>query len=225
MKQKEFEIMNSTIFVKRNKFRYNKIGDDMKSIAKERHSIYEIQKSKFITTLFRIDSLEDVKQYLKEVKEEYPDATHHCYAYILDGKERCSDDGEPSGTAGIPILNVLKQQNLDHILCVVTRYFGGIKLGASGLVRAYSKSVSEALENCLIVALDPGYEMTITFPYSVIKNVDFLLKNYEIQSKDFQKDVTYQFSISKKEYPILLEKLGHYIKANTILNDIWVQKK
>ena len=82
MKQKEFEIMNSTIFVKRNKFRYNKIGENMLSIEKSEQSIYEIQRSKFITTLYRIDSLEEIETNLQAIKEKYRDANHHCYAYI-----------------------------------------------------------------------------------------------------------------------------------------------
>ncbi len=224
MKQKEFEIMNSTIFVKRNKFRYNKIGENMLSIEKSEQSIYEIQRSKFITTLYRIDSLEEIETNLQAIKEKYRDANHHCYAYILEEKKKCSDDGEPSGTAGMPILNVLEQHHLDHILCIVTRYFGGIKLGAGGLVRAYSKSATIAIENATIISLEHGYEMKITFPYSYLKTIDFLLKNYWIKNKNFQDEVTYQFEITKQDYLILSQEWKNDITNEIIIKETWVPK-
>ena len=138
--------MKSTIFVKRNKFRYNKIGENMLSIEKSEYSIYEIQKSKFITTLYRIDSLEEIETNLQAIKEKYNDANHHCYAYIINDQKKASDDGEPSKTAGLPILNVLEGRNLDECACIVTRYFGGIKLGAGGLTRAYREACKKAID-------------------------------------------------------------------------------
>ena len=99
----------------------------------------EIKKSKFISKLYRVNNIEDVNNILSSLRKEYSDATHHCYAYIINNSKKSSDDGEPGGTAGIPILQVLDKNNLNYVLCVVIRYFGGIKLGAGGLVRAYSK--------------------------------------------------------------------------------------
>ena len=108
----------------------------MKSIQKEITSEIIINKSRFITILTNINDIDKVKEKLEEIKKKYKDATHYCYAYIINNHEKCSDNGEPSGTAGMPILNVLKQNDLTNILCVVIRYFGGIKLGAGGLIRA-----------------------------------------------------------------------------------------
>ena len=117
----------------------------MKSIKEEVINEIIINKSKFITVLTNINDINKIKEKLEDIKKTYKDATHYCYAYIINNHEKCSDNGEPSGTAGMPILNVLKQNNLTNILCVVIRYFGGIKLGAGGLIRAYSTSASEAL--------------------------------------------------------------------------------
>ena len=93
-----------------------------------------------------VDNIEDINNILNNIKNEYKDATHYCYAYIIDNTKRFNDDGEPGGTAGMPILNVIEQNNLNHVLIVVVRYFGGIKLGAGGLVRAYSKISYECIK-------------------------------------------------------------------------------
>ena len=94
-------------------------------------NIIIINKSKFITNLFFVNNLDEVDYYLTSIKSKYSDATHHCYAYIINNSKRFSDDNEPSGTAGKPILDCLEKNNLNYVLCIVTRYFGGIKLGAS----------------------------------------------------------------------------------------------
>lgn len=113
------------------------------------------KKSKFIANIFKIETKEDAEKLIRETKKKYYDARHNCFAYrvIEDEKviERASDDGEPSGTAGMPILNILIKNELCNILIVVTRYFGGILLGTGGLVRAYSTSTLKAIENSKIV--------------------------------------------------------------------------
>lgn len=118
----------------------------MFTIVKDvRHEIV-IEKSRFICTLKKVADEEEAQDFIKAVKKEYWDATHNCSAYIIDDKaQRSSDDGEPSGTAGIPMLEVLRKNKLTNTAAVVTRYFGGIKLGAGGLVRAYTNSVAEAV--------------------------------------------------------------------------------
>ena len=102
-----------------------------------------INKSRFIAYKFNLTDLEQVKQHINDLKKEHKKARHVCFAYVFKGEvvsEKCSDDGEPGGTAGYPILNVIKKKNLTNVLVAVVRYFGGIKLGAGGLVRAYSKT-------------------------------------------------------------------------------------
>lgn len=171
----------------------------MNTIKKEITNEIIINKSKFITILTNISSKEEIITKINNIKKEYKDATHYCYAYIIDNQEKCSDDKEPSGTAGLPILNVLKQNNLTNILCVVIRYFGGIKLGAGGLIRAYSSSVSEALNKTQITPLTKGYNIIIEFPYENLKQINYLLKDYKIY-KDFGNKITYSFNIEEKKY-------------------------
>ena len=171
----------------------------MKSIKEEVINEIIINKSKFITVLTNINDINKIKEKLEDIKKTYKDATHYCYAYIINNHEKCSDNGEPSGTAGMPILNVLKQNNLTNILCVIIRYFGGIKLGAGGLIRAYSTSASEALNKASITNLVNGYNITIEFPYDNLKQIDYLLKNIDIK-KTYETSIKYTFNIEKEKF-------------------------
>lgn len=179
----------------------------MKSIKEKSISELEIQKSKFITVLYPIHNIEEVKEALLEAKKEFPNATHYCYAYILDQNERCSDDGEPSKTAGMPMLNVLKMQDYQHVLVIVVRYFGGIKLGAGGLVRAYTKAVTTALENIIPVSLIPGNRYEISFSYEQLKDIDHLLKNVLIKEKNFGEAIRYQIDLPIESSESILQSL------------------
>ena len=150
-----------------------------------------INKSKFITNIFSVDTEEEINKHLNDIKNKYKDATHHCYAYIIDNIKRFNDDNEPNGTAGKPILDSLEKNNLNHVLCIVTRYFGGIKLGAGGLLRAYSNSCSEAIKNTDKLELVDGYEVIISFNYNKVNEIDALLSNYQIKKKIFNDIITY----------------------------------
>lgn len=183
----------------------------MKSIQKEITSEIIINKSRFITILTNINDIDKVKEKLEEIKKQYKDATHYCYAYIINNHERCSDNGEPSGTAGMPILNVLKQNDLTNILCVVIRYFGGIKLGAGGLIRAYSTSASVALNKATITNLVNGYNITIEFSYNNLKQIDYLLKNIDIK-KDYQTNIIYTFNITEEKLKQIESELNKLSK-------------
>lgn len=178
----------------------------MYSIDKNITTEYIINKSKFIVNLFYIENSINIEKNLNKVKEEYKDATHYCYAYIVNGAMKMSDDGEPSGTAGLPILNVLKKNNLNNILCVVVRYFGGIKLGSGGLVRAYSNCVSETLKNNIVKYIE-GYKAKIVFDYSEVNNINFILKDCKITYKEFNDTILYEFLITKKLYETIKNEL------------------
>src|SRR5699024_3018119 len=117
----------------------------MKSILKKDINEITIKNSKFIGVIIPIESKEDIKERLSELKTEYKNATHYCYAFKLINDKGFSDDGEPNKTAGIPILNVIEGENLINVLVVVIRYFGGIKLGPGGLIRAYSNTCKEVI--------------------------------------------------------------------------------
>lgn len=184
------------------------------------NNINIINKSKFITDIFFVNNIDDVDKYLKEIKNKYKDATHYCYAYIIDNLKRFSDDNEPNGTAGKPILDCLEKNNLNHILCVVTRYFGGIKLGASGLLRAYSNSVSNTINESIKYELINGYEVEITFDYTKTNEINNILTNYEIKNKIFDSNVSYTVLIDKD----ILDKLKNICDVK-IKKEIIIKKQ
>jgi uncharacterized YigZ family protein len=142
------------------------------------------KKSKFIANLFPVESVEEAEDLIKEIKKKYHDARHNCMAYriIEDSQvvEKSSDDGEPSGTAGAPMLNILQKNNLANVVIIVTRYFGGILLGTGGLVRAYSDSLLKAIEESDKVEKCQGIEMLVTIEYSDFENFKYYCKNNEI---------------------------------------------
>ncbi len=187
-------------------FLYNVFGEVMRTVKEEVVNEIIINKSRFITIIMPLFDKSLVKNNIDEIKIKYKDATHYCFGYIIGSFEKAFDDGEPSGTAGMPILNVLKTNNLTDVLCVVVRYFGGIKLGAGGLVRAYSSSASEALSKCDFGTIINGYEVSIKFDYSESKNIDFILNGIKV-SKDFGEKVIYTFDIYDEA---ILETLKNY---------------
>lgn len=142
------------------------------------------KKSKFIANLFYVESQEQINESLNIVKKKYHDAKHNCIAYRIfeDNQviERFSDDGEPSGTAGSPMLKILQKNDLGNILIVVTRYFGGVLLGTGGLVRAYSESLILAIEKAEIIKKCLGEEVLITVSYAEFENFKYYCKNNNI---------------------------------------------
>ena len=175
----------------------------MKTISKKITNELIIKNSKFITIIYPITSIENIQGLIDETKLVYPKATHYCYAYIIDDIKRSSDDKEPSGTAGIPMLNVLEKESYTNIIVITVRYFGGIKLGAGGLVRAYSKSVKEALNIATTIDLELGYRVQITASYSKQKELEYLLKNALIIKKEYQEKIEYEVLISKDSIQLL----------------------
>lgn len=159
----------------------------MKTIKSEANCEVIEKKSKFIASIFRVDTIEEAEEKIKETRKKYHDARHNCYAYIVEDYEKCSDDGEPSKTAGAPMLDIIKKKELKNVLIIVTRYFGGILLGTGGLVRAYS----EATQNVIELAGETN----------IIKGIRYTIKI----SYDNQKDVIYEcnklgINIVKSEY-------------------------
>lgn len=148
----------------------------------------EIKKSRFLTYLIPIESEADFQEELAAIRKEHFKATHHCQAFILGDDsmiQRMSDDGEPAGTAGVPMLEVLKQENLTYVMAVVVRYFGGVKLGSGGLIRAYSNAVSEALKEA-----------------TIIKNINQMMVNVELRYDQMD---SFTYYMSQTELPITLK--------------------
>lgn len=130
-----------------------------------------ILKSVFIGSGMEINNHQQGMDFLGKIKEKYPDANHYCWAYIIDGNKVCDDNGEPCGTAGSPILNVLKRNDLNNAMIIVTRYFGGKKLGVSGLIAAYRKVAENLVENSAIIERRPGYIFNITCDYNYANRI------------------------------------------------------
>lgn len=171
-----------------------------------------INKSRFITYIYKVENENQVNYILNELKKEYKDATHYCYSYIIGNIKRFNDDGEPSHTAGMPILNVLENKRLNNVLAVVIRYFGGIKLGAGGLVRAYTNSISDAIKDDNIIPIIKEYKKRIEFDYKYINKVNYILKDYKITYKEFDENVIYEFIYEENKYP---EEVDKYIIKNS----------
>ncbi|MBQ9141379.1 MAG: YigZ family protein [Lachnospiraceae bacterium] len=158
------------------------------------------KKSRFIATVRKVETEEEAVAFIEEMKKKYWDARHNCSAFVIGSRAeltRCSDDGEPSGTAGRPMLEVLLGEGIRNIAVVVTRYFGGVLLGTGGLVRAYTQAVKAGLENCCIGAMVHGYEILLNTDYNSIGKVLYLLGQEKIEpvDSDYGVDVTLQIRI------------------------------
>ena len=146
------------------------------TIAKDIRTELVISKSRFICSLKKVKTEEEAQEFIKAVKKEFWDATHNCSAYVIDEQhQRSSDDGEPSGTAGRPMLDVLTGEGLTGCMAVVTRYFGGTLLGTGGLVRAYGGAVREGLKNCVLVTCIEGVRLVISSDYTDLGKIQYIL--------------------------------------------------
>lgn len=188
---------------------------------KEKTSI--IKKSKFISQVYFVNDVKEANNIINEIKNKYNDATHVCYGYIIDNNIKYSDDLEPNNTAGMPIYNALYKNNLNHILAIVIRYFGGIKLGAGGLTRAYSNSVLEVIKDN-IVELVKGYTVKITLDYNYIKDIEYILKNIDIIDKKYDNFISITFNIQDDYLELIKNKLNNYIIKFNIIKETYIRK-
>ena len=159
-----------------------------------------IEKSKFICYMKHIKTETEFKDYLSSIKKKHYDASHVCSGFISNNIKRSNDDGEPSGTAGAPILNVLEKNSLNEMCAIVVRYFGGIKLGAGGLIRAYSNAVSQCLTAGILVenVSYPKYE--ITLPYDIANKLEHFIKNHTILLETkYDENITFVFALDDKD--------------------------
>ena len=180
---------------------------------------YEINKSKFIATVKQIEDEESAREFLMTVKKKYYDATHNCSAWIIgvDGnKQKSNDDGEPSGTAGNPILETIKKNELVNVIVIVTRYFGGIKLGAGGLIRAYSHCASLGLNSSKIVTMTPVQKLKITIEYNFLASAENWIRNNNLRLEkiDYAEDVTLNLLLLPEEIEKRLNEITDLTSAN-----------
>ena len=171
------------------------------------------KKSKFIANLIHVESIEEAESKIKEIKKKYHDARHNCVAYrISEGGqivEKSSDDGEPSGTAGGPMLNILQKNNLCNLVVIVTRYFGGILLGTGGLVRAYSEATQQAIEKSTKIIKARGVEIEVGLDYSNLEIFKYYCKNNDINIKsiNYSDNITLKMEMEKNRKNIFLEDI------------------
>ena len=176
--------------------------DTYKTIAKPAEGSYSEKRSKFLAYAFPVQNEQEVKQRLAEIQKKHWDARHHCYAYILGPNKdayRLNDTGEPSGTAGRPIYGQLLSKDLTNTLVIVVRYFGGIKLGVSGLQNAYKVAAREALEAAVIEERTVQETYRVTFEYVKMNDIMQILKDPEVQVLDRQSYMQCIYTISVRQ--------------------------
>lgn len=191
------------------KYAIMKTVKDMYKIKNDVTNTIIIDKSKFITTIFRVETVEQINEILALTRKKYYDATHNCYAYIInDGNnQKCSDDGEPAKTAGSPMLDALKKNDLTDCLAITTRYFGGIKLGAGGLIRAYSSSVSEAIKTAKLVETKSLAIYDVTIDYSTYNRLSDFLAKLMIKDTLFASDITLSIALFSEDVENFLTQI------------------
>ena len=188
------------------------MDDTYKTLSSPSESIYTEKRSKFIALVFPVSTLEEVQTLLKSCQNQYHDARHVCYAYMLGAERkdyRANDNGEPSGTAGKPILGQINSKGLTNILIVVVRYFGGIKLGTSGLIVAYRTAAAQAIEAGTIVEKTVDEEFSFQFEYPKLNSVMHVVKEMsaEIVNQHFDMECTMTLRIRKSLMPELVQAL------------------
>ena len=187
------------------------LSEQYTTVRQEAHVEFEEKRSLFIGHALHVETEEEAQAFIKQIKKKYSDATHNCFAYLLgDGSvARYSDDGEPQGTAGMPMLETIRKSGVCDVCVVSTRYFGGILLGAGGLVRAYSHSTAIALEGAQIVTYLPYTEYELRCGYSEYQKYSNILSSAcaVIDSTDFAADVCVRFAIKRDDAQKLLKKI------------------
>lgn len=182
------------------------------------------KKSRFIATVLPIDTEEEALQYIEKIKKKYWDARHNCFAFVIGSNneiQRFSDDGEPQGTAGKPILETLLNENLHNTLIVVTRYFGGTLLGTGGLVRAYGQSSKEGIRNSVIQKVCEGISFKLTVDYNSIGKIKYIMGQMEITDaqEEYGQNVVLSILMKKDEYNEFNTKVTDATGGKAVFDD------
>lgn len=190
----------------------NEIKDTYKTLGSSGESLFKDRGSKFFGYVFPVHHEEEFKEKLEEIKSEHHQARHHCYAYRLDPDElryRANDDGEPSHSAGTPILHALQSSELIDVGAIVVRYFGGTKLGVSGLINAYRSAAEEAIQTAKIITKELEYSGRIKTDYSHLSQVIYLMEQYEttIVKRKMEYDCEFDFRIRRSKYKEFKDKV------------------
>ena len=195
---------------------------EYKSVVGESFSEKTIEKSRFLTYVAHTEGEDEAKAYLAKVRGEHPLATHVCFGYIADkigNEQRFSDDGEPQGTAGLPILNVIKAQKLFETTVAVVRYFGGIKLGAGGLTRAYAGSAAEGCDSAQKRTYTTGVELTLEVDYGEVNAVMRLLEDEIVLSRDFNASASFTVIVRESDAERFCAKARDYLNGRVKITE------
>lgn len=199
----------------------NQINDCYKSISAPSEGIYKDKGSKFLAFAHPVENEAEIKDIISKIKKEYFDARHHCYAYRLRHDYsiwRANDDGEPSSSAGRPILGQIMSNELSDILIVVVRYFGGIKLGVPGLIRAYKSASADAIANATICEKIATNDYSVVFPYERMNDVMKILKDFNIypHKQDFDNMCTIETKVRLRDEERFIETMSDKGQINKI---------
>ena len=188
---------------------YNTLGDVMQSILGQIDHEFIEKKSRFIGLLYHVEDVNQVNKILNQAKDKYPGANHYVYAYIInENKQKASDDGEPSRTAGYPVLDVLNKNNLNDVLAIVIRYFGGIKLGAGGLIRAYSHTISETIKKATFIEKVTSYYCEFITDYEHLNDIErYLRANSQIDNITYLENIKFDFYVYNNQIEHVKDKL------------------
>lgn len=185
---------------------------EFKTIEKENSAEIVEKKSRFIANIYNVESKEEAEEKIKQIKKKYYDAKHHCFAFSIIEEngitQKSSDDGEPSGTAGAPILNIIKSNNLQNVVIIVTRYFGGILLGTGGLTRAYSDAAGKVVEQSELIQKEPGMEVELEIDYNDNEKFKYYCQknNVNIIKIEYTENILYKIELNEKEYKKIEER-------------------
>lgn len=197
---------------------------EYKTVEFENSDDFVEKKSRFIGYVKPVKTIDEALEFINKIKSKHWDATHNVYAYVLkeNNIQRYSDDGEPSGTAGVPVLDVILKNGLVDVCVVVTRYFGGILLGAGGLVRAYSHGSKIALESGNIITMAPCKILSVKVDYSFYERMNILLSefNSNIEEILFEESVKITFSLKEDKVTLLSEKLTEQSNGKYVLSEV-----
>lgn len=199
-----------------------------RTIEKQAEGIIVEKKSKFIANIFYVENVKEAEDIIEKTRKKYYDARHNCYAYRIIQEdnvvERQSDDGEPQGTAGAPMLNILSKKELKNVIVIVTRYFGGILLGTGGLVKAYSEALNQAIKNAKEVEKEEGYVAQIDLEYEKQREFEYMCEKNKIKivNKEYTEKIKNTIEISKEDYEEKFQTNGKnrkiIIKENKFIN-------
>jgi len=203
--------------------------DKFYTILKEENAELVEKKSKFIAEIYHVENINDAENKIKSIKKKYYDAKHHCISYrvIENGRiiEKSSDDGEPSGTAGAPMLNLLKSNNLCNVVVIVTRYFGGILLGTGGLVRAYTDVTKQVIQKSEFVCKVQGVEIDLEIDYSSLEIFKYYCKNNDINivNIEYSENISLKIEMESNKKDILLKDIEN--KKINVINLVEIGNK